>query len=371
LRRERRTTDGKLKENARWVILDTGYEGSTGCGPHDRIGAERALSAYIGRKHVTTVSIDERDPSEVPVADTLALYARDVAKNHVRPKATAQIINDLLDFFGDDTLVDLNGERCREFASACSTDSVARHKLEVLRAAINHHRKEGHCSKLVSVVLPPPRPARERWLTRSEAAQAIWAAWRYREVQKGFETDKRPRRHTAKFMLVALYTGSRSGVICDAALEKTEGHGWIDTGSGIFYRKPPRRRRAAAIKRSKKRAPTIRLPDRLLAHLRRWKAQGQKFVVEYEGEPILRITKSHDAAVGPKANGGAGLGDDVTPHTWRHTCATWLMQAKTDPWVAAGFLGMTVETLLENYGHHHPDFQEGARTAFARLRLVS
>jgi hypothetical protein len=44
------------------------------------------------------------------------------------------------------------------------------------------------------------------------------------------------------------------------------------------------------------------------------------------------------------------------------------MQAGTDLWEAAGFLGMTVEMLSERYGHHHPDHQQGARTAFGRHR---
>jgi integrase len=33
----------------------------------------------------------------------------------------------------------------------------------------------------------------------------------------------------------------------------------------------------------------------------------------------------------------AGIAD-VTPHTLKHTAATWLMQSGTDPWQAAGFL---------------------------------
>jgi len=64
----------------------------------------------------------------------------------------------------------------------------------------------------------------------------------------------------------------------------------------------------------------------------------------------------------------AGLGIDVTPHVLRHTAATWLMHAGTDPWEAAGFLGMTVETLMSRYGHHHPDYLSGARAAFSRHR---
>jgi integrase len=64
----------------------------------------------------------------------------------------------------------------------------------------------------------------------------------------------------------------------------------------------------------------------------------------------------------------AGLGDDVVRHSLRHTAATWLMQAGVDLWEAAGWLGMTVEQLEANYGHHHPDFQEEAAKAFNARR---
>jgi integrase len=64
----------------------------------------------------------------------------------------------------------------------------------------------------------------------------------------------------------------------------------------------------------------------------------------------------------------AGLGADVVRHSLRHTAATWLMQAGVDMWEAAGWLGMTVEQLEANYGHHHPDFQEEAAEAFGRRR---
>ena len=67
----------------------------------------------------------------------------------------------------------------------------------------------------------------------------------------------------------------------------------------------------------------------------------------------------------------AGLGDDVTPHVLRHTAATWLMQAGTDMWEAAGYLGMTVEMLSRRYyGHHHPDHLSGAKQAFTRHRKL-
>ena len=55
-----------------------------------------------------------------------------------------------------------------------------------------------------------------------------------------------------------------------------------------------------------------------------------------------------------------------SPHTLRHTAATWLMQSGVSMWRAAGFLGMSVETLDRVYGHHHPDYfvrRGGARSA--------
>jgi integrase len=57
---------------------------------------------------------------------------------------------------------------------------------------------------------------------------------------------------------------------------------------------------------------------------------------------------------------------DVTPHILRHTAATWQMQLGTDKWQAAGFLGMSVETLERTYGHHHPNHLTAARDAFDR-----
>ena len=46
------------------------------------------------------------------------------------------------------------------------------------------------------------------------------------------------------------------------------------------------------------------------------------------------------------------------------------MQAGTDLWEAAGYLGMTTEMLSARYGHHHPNHLSGARDAFRRHRLT-
>ena len=204
------------------------------------------------------------------------------------------------------------------------------------------------------MVLPERPPGRERWLTRSEAARLLLAAWRFRENQKGKATDRRTRRHVARFILVALYTGTRAGAVCAAALEPTEGRGWIDLERGIFYRRPQGERK------TKKRRPPVPLPNRLLAHLRRWHRLGQRSPVEWNRRPV----KDVDKAFRNVAN-AAGLAD-VTPHILRHTAATWLMQLGTDKWEAAEYLGMTADQLDKTYGHHHPDHLRGPRESFDR-----
>jgi integrase len=83
-------------------------------------------------------------------------------------------------------------------------------------------------------------------------------------------------------------------------------------------------------------------------------------VIEWNGRPVKRITKAFRNVVRE-----LGL-KDVTPHTLRHTAATWLMQRGVPMWQAAGYLGMTEKQLEDGYGHHHPDWLDEARGAFGR-----
>ena len=357
LRKPQYDKSGKLTHHAVWLIRDGEHQESTRCGVGDRGMAERILADYITRKHIESTTRNQRHPHQIPIADVISLYLRDIAPKRARPQETAQRARALLGFFGEKMLSDINGTTCNEYVRYRSTDAAARRELEDLRAAINHHRREGLCSEIVGVKLPLERPARGRWLTRSEAARLIRAAWKYREIQKEKQTDRRSRRHVARFILVALYTGTRASAVCAAALEPMPGHGWIDLDRGVFYR------RSAGRRETKKRQPPVPLPSGLLAHLRRWKRRGQCFVVEWNRKPVKAVDKAFANAVAD-----AKLSPDVTPHTLRHTAATWLMQAGTDLWEAAGYLGMTVEMLSARYGHHHPDHLSGAKNAFSRHR---
>jgi integrase len=354
-RSARRDKAGNVTHAAAWIILDGGRQFSTGVKADDLDGANKALAEYIGQKYTAAARSGPRRAENIPVADVLHLYLDDVVPKHSDPAQTKRRIQRLHKFFSPYFLGDINGQLCRAYAKQASTDSMARSELIVLKAAINYHLQEGLHDRVIKVVLPPRRPPRERWLTRSEAAQMLWRAWRTREVRGNKITTRFPRRHLAHFILLGLYTGSRSAVLASAAFEKEPGKPYIDLENGLFYRRPE------GSTDTKKRRPTVRIPPRLLAHLRRWKRLGYRYPVEINGQPIQRIRFAFQWTVEE-----LGLPGKITPHTIRHTAATWLMRAGVDLWEAAGFLGMSVQTLERNYGHHHPDQYAGVHGAFQR-----
>jgi integrase len=348
--------DGKRRPGT-WTIKDDGdVRISTGVrairGGKPPQAAQDALAKYIIEKREIPRE-RHRSADAVQVADVLAIYMKDKAKHQARPLDVVQRCTTLLTFWGSKRLSDVTGGTCREYAEFRGKP-VARRELEDLRSAINYHRKEGLSREIVEVTLPPAAEPRDRWLTRSEAAALIRSAWRFAEVHENPRRVRYARRHIARFILVALYSGTRASAVCAASLGPVKGSGWIDLDRGVFYR------RASGEKETKKRRPPVRLPDRLLGHMRRWHKNGQTYAVEWCGKRVGTIEKGFQ-----RTARDAGL-DDVTPHTLRHTAATWLMQTGTDLWEAAGYLGMTVKTLDTVYGHHHPEHQKQAAANIVR-----
>ena len=345
--------DGRVERAETWTILDRGKQISTSCLASETAAAEKFLAAYIEAKYQP---IRQRlDIEDIVIADVLSIYVDDrkLHESERAPQAFARLER-LNEFWGARALSEVNGETCREYARVRKNDGSARRDLEDLRAAINHHAREGYHRGIVRVLLPPKGKPRDRWLTRSEAAALIWACWRARETQtihrgakKGemLQTEKRPLQHLARFILLALYTGTRAASVTSASIARGEGRSFIDLANGIFYRL------AEGKRETKKRQPPVPIPPRLMAHLRRWQARDivRQHIVEWNGSPVQSVKTAFQSAVKL-----AGLNGRVTPHTLRHTAATWLMQAGVDKWEASGFLGMSVEMLDRVYGHHHP-----------------
>ena len=199
-------------ERATFVIRDGAKQVRTGCAQSELIKAQRVLADYIARQYRPDRS--SRAPSQVRITDVLNIYAQDVATTHARPYETAHRLAALSEYWGDRPLSAVNGKTCREYVQHAGSPAAARRHLEDFRAAIIHHRREGYCSEVIEVVLPEKSPPRERWLTRSEAARLLRACWRGGQGR---------RKHVARFILVALFTGTRASAICGAAMEPTPG----------------------------------------------------------------------------------------------------------------------------------------------------
>lgn len=376
LQPERKNNNGSL-EAARWIIRDGSIKRSTGCAPGDIEGAERALQQYIAEKH--DPRRHDGDPGRVLIVDVLNVYAQDVAPQHARPRETGARIARLATWWGDPRhamqtmaaagrpkvqmtglVSDIGSASCRAYAATIEGQRTASMDLEILRAALNHAVKENLLTAAPSVALPQKSEPRQRWLTRSEVAKLLWAALRGTRSSNGRSGSSdgwHARRHLARFILVAVYTGSRKLDILNACFERNSEHGHIDVERGMWTRKAENKRA------TKKRQTTIPLPRPLLGHMRRWQRNGQKFAVEFNGRPVERIDKAFRQLVKD-----CGLDTDVVPHTFRHTAITWGMQRGMDPWDASGYFGLSMQTLLEVYGHHHPDHLRDAAEKMGRAR---
>ena len=126
----------------------------------------------------------------------------------------------------------------------------------MLQAALNYCQAEGYLTSAPKVRLPAKPAPRDRWLTRDEAARLLWAAYRNPKA-----------RHLARFILVALYTGTRSEAILRLRFMPHTAGGHVDTEAGRIYR------RGAGQTETKKRQPPIPIPNKLRAHLRPMGAQ--------------------------------------------------------------------------------------------------
>ncbi|TIM14503.1 MAG: site-specific integrase [Mesorhizobium sp.] len=327
-----------------WIIRDKGHSERTGCAECERDSAEVRLAEYLAKKHIARPAVGGRS-SSVSLAEVMRVYVMEHAPSVSRPQLIADHIKGLAPFWGTRMVSSIKGKTCREFAASRTTQSVARHELETLRAAVNYFHKEYGLDPLPAFTMPEKHRSRERWLTRTEAASLLRSA--------------RGLPHLRRFILIALYTGTRSGAVLRLSWLASISTGYIDLERGVLHRS------GSGQRQTNKRQPPVKLSDRLAAHLRRWKRMDGniRHVINWNGQSVQSVKKSFRTA-----RTAAKLDAEVIPHTLRHTCASWLMQAGVEPWDAAGFLGMTVDMLVRTYGHHSEKFQEHAARAVSVQR---
>jgi integrase len=318
-----------------WTERGRSRECSTGTA--DREQAEIVFAEWMQRRGRRS---GPSDPSAILVTDVLNDYLQQKGPKIEAPERVAYAVLALTDFFEGNVVTDVTPQTCERYAEKRGRSAgTVRRELGVLRAAINHAHRRGQLTRTVAVELPERPEPRDRWLIRKEVARLIRAA-------RTFQA----RLYLPLFILIALYTGRRKEAILSLRWPQVD----LEARTINFE--------ISGRKRTKKRRGIVRIPPRLLPHLVRARRRGADlgYVLHINGERIGDIKKGFAAACKR-----AGL-HGVTPHTFRHTCATWLMQAGTDPWQVAGFLSMSMQTLDRVYGHHHPNFQQTAAENIGR-----
>jgi len=312
-----------------WTEHGRSRECSTGTA--DREKAEIAFAEWMQRRGRRA---GPSDPAAILVTDVLNDYQEQRGPKVAAPGRIAYAVLALTDFFEGNTVANVTPQTCGRYAEKRGRSAgTVRRELGVLRAAINYAYRNGRITRSVAVELPERPEPRDRWLTRKEAARLIRAA-----------RTPRARLYMPLFILIGLYTGRRKEAILSLRWPQVN----LEARTINFD--------VSGRRRTNKKRGIIPIPPRLLPHLRRARRRGTDlgYVLHIDGERIGDIKMGFAAACER-----AGI-EGVSPHTLKHTAATWLMQAGTDPWQAAGFLSTSVETLLRVYGHHHPAYQREA-----------
>ena len=319
-----------------WTERGRSRERSTGT--TDRQQAEKIFGEWIQRR--LRGRNGPSDPDAILITDVLNEYAEEHGPRVSAPARIAYAVEALADFFEGNSVADVTPQTCGRYVDKRGRSiGTARRELGVLRAAINYAHRNGRLTRPVAVDLPQRPEPRDRWLSRAEAARLIRAA-----------RTPQARLYMPLFILIGLYTGRRKQAILSLRWPQVS----LEARTINFE--------VIGRRRTNKRRGVIAIPPRLLPHLERARRRGSElgYVLHINGARIADIKKGFAATcVRAGVNG-------VTPHTLRHTCATWLMQKGTDPWQASGFLSMSMESLQRTYAHHHPDYQRQAAENIGR-----
>ncbi len=360
-----------------WEIV-TYADGRRTCystGVADSAEAEKILGEYIVERHRPAVG--RADPQNRLIGDILADYVQERGQFVKSLRTLADAVAALSPFWAEKTTDAVTEETCRQYCTERAvqykrrkekilSDLMARDRragldreykpvgeikpshlareLGVLSAACNHDYRRRRLPHPVPVWKPKPDTRKDRWLTRNEAAALIRAARRGPAGAKEYRAGS----YLPLFILIGLYTGQRHRAILDLRWNQ------VDLINGLIDFHP------AGEERTAKGRPLIKMPRKLWMIMKYARKRGTAAgpVIHENQRPFKSLKKGFAAALAE-----AGI-TGVTPHTMRHTAATWMTQEGVAFPKIARYIGHADSRTTERiYAHHAPDYLQEAADA--------
>lgn len=339
-----------------WYIYEykNGREHCQSTATDDHPEAQKALAEYIIE---SSRPQGRHRPDQRAIADSLADYADERGVNLKSQKTFLTCLERLNEFWGEKPVSAVTENACRDYHAfrnkqfrsrpkdkwlypdqnlrSVSPSQIAR-ELSVLQAALNHDWRKGRLDHHTHVWKPKFDNRKDRWLTREEAAALLRAA----------RAKPEARAYLPIFIIIGLYTGARHSAILGLTWAQ------IDLKAGLIDFNEP------GLEQTKKGRSLQKMPRRLWSILSRRKVK-KGFVIQRAGKPLLSVKKAFGEAC--EAAGLVG----VSPHTLRHTAASWMAQKGVSFAVMARYLGHTDSRTTERiYAHHAPDYLQEAADSF-------
>jgi integrase len=290
----------------------------------DLADAKRKLIDYQG----------QRKAGGDTVGDYVVAYLADKDKTAIRAEDLRGAWKNAEPYFAHLRPDQVTRELCRKYRDeryrAGRKPNTVRKELETVRAALNFHKKGAEAV----FELPPPPPPKERFLSRDEAVRLLRACRRY--------------PHVRAFIALSLATGARQAALLELTWDRVDMRRKIIT-------------LALGDSQDEQRKPRARVPmnKRAYRYLKVLQAASTcPYVIEWGGDKVGSIKKGFHAACVRAGITGA------TPHTLRHTAASWMAIKGVPMFQISKYLGHSDTRITERrYAHFSPDYLREAAEA--------
>lgn len=301
------------------------------------------------------LSRGQRSPDEITLGELMAYYLENRAPFLTRPDNALYFHKKLKGFWANKRVKDLTQANIRAYKDYANkefqkwqkedkhkvikpiTNAAVRRYMEHLRACVKLAAKDQIIQAVPILTLPDKGRARDRWLTRKEAAKLL------REARK----LPLAKEYLPHFIRVALRTGARKSAVLTLRWPQ------IDLANQTIDYRP--------IQRSRNKGATVAaIPDRQMPYFRALKKRAVEtgYVIHLHNKPVGEVEKGFATACK-----NAGL-QGVTIHTLRHTFASWLKQDGLSVSDIAEALGHTSTVMVDTtYGHMGKGYVQRLRKA--------